>query len=306
MEIHQLQYFIAVAETGGFGRAAKRCNVTQPSLSQQIIKLEGELGEKLFDRLGRSIALTEAGHVLLPRAKRILTEVQGIRHDVHNDIEEGIGHLAIGVIPTIAPFILPETLIRFKSRFPNATLSITEALTDDLIEKLVGAEIDMGIVSLPINHKLITTEILAAEPLLVIAPDTMDFNGMTSLAVSDLNGMPFIALDEINCLGEQVEAFCYKHTVFPEIVCRTSQLSTVKRCVESGLGISLIPKMCAVTEPKGKYGYFSIADHAPKRTIAAASHSGRMQSTLSKAFIESVRGVCAHILDQTVETKRPT
>ena len=206
MEIHQLQYFIAVAETGGFGRAAKRCNVSQPSLSQQIIKLEGELGEKLFDRLGRSIALTETGHVLLPKAKRILAEVQGIRNDVHNEIEEGIGHLAIGIIPTIAPFILPETLKVFKLNFPNATLSIIESLTDDLIEKLVDAEIDLGIMSLPVRHKLITTETLADEPLLVIAPEHMDFNGVISLAASDLNGIPFIALDEVNCLGEQVEA----------------------------------------------------------------------------------------------------
>ena len=303
MEIHQLQYFIAVAETGGFGRAAKRCNVSQPSLSQQIIKLEGELGEKLFDRLGRSIALTETGHVLLPKAKRILAEVQGIRNDVHNEIEEGIGHLAIGIIPTIAPFILPETLRRFKLNFPNATLSIIESLTDDLIEKLVDAEIDLGIMSLPVRHKLITTETLADEPLLVIAPEHMDFNGVISLAASDLNGIPFIALDEVNCLGEQVEAFCYKHTVSPEIVCRTQQLSTVKRCVESGLGISLIPKMCALAEPKGKYRYLSIDEPSPARTLAAAFHSGRIQSILSKAFIQTARTVCAQILKHTVNNR---
>ncbi|MEM7030250.1 MAG: LysR family transcriptional regulator [Chloroflexota bacterium] len=300
MEIHQLQYFVAVAETGGFSRAAKRCNVAQPSLSQQIIKLEQELGEKLFDRLGRSIALTEAGKVLLPKAKLILTEVQDIRRNVVNEIETGKGHLSVGFIPTIAPFVLPVVLKSFKGHYPSATLSVTEDLTDGLIEKLVDAEIDVGIMSLPIKHKLIATETLATEPLLVIASDEIGLQTSKPTSTVDLEGVPFIALNEVHCLGEQIQAYCYEHKVSPDIVCQTAQLTTVKGCVESGLGISLIPKMCAVSEAKGKYNYFSIVDNPPTRTIVAAWHSGRIKSFLAKAFVEDVRIVCTEILAQTV------
>ncbi len=295
MEIHQLQYFVAVAETGGFSRAAKRCNVAQPSLSQQIIKLEQELGEKLFDRLGRSVALTEAGKVLLPKAKRILAEVQDIQRNVLREIDEGGGHLTVGFIPTIAPFVLPEALNLFKEKYQSATLSVTEDLTDDLIEKLITAEIDVGIMSLPINNKLIQTETLVTEPLLIaVSNENPFFEGTPS--IDDLEGIPFIALNEIHCLGEQVQAYCYEHKVSPDIVCHTAQLSTIKACVASGLGISLIPKMSVVSEGQGQCTYVAISDHPPTRTIVAAWHRGRIQSYLAKAFVEDVRVTCEGIL----------
>ena len=300
MEIHQLQYFVAVAETGGFSRAAKRCNVAQPSLSQQIIKLEHELDEKLFDRLGRSVALTEAGKLLLPKAKRILAEVQDIQHNLLKEIEEGSGHLSVGFIPTITPFVLPETLRAFKENYRNATVSVTEDLTDDLIAKLIDAEIDVGIMSLPIKHKLIETETLITEPLLVAVSEENTFLETPPASIKDLEGVPFIALNEIHCLGEQVQAYCYEHRVSPEIVCHTAQLSTVKGCVESGLGISMIPQMSAVAEGEGKCTYFSIAQHPPTRAIVAAWHRGRARSFLAKAFVENVRATCESILEKTV------
>ena len=152
MEIHQLEYFVAVAETGGFSRAAERCNVAQPSLSQQIKKLEGEIGSPLFDRLNRKVVLTEAGKVLLPRANRILGELQDIKVEMQTEIQEGYGTLTAGFIPTIAPFVLPLVIRRFGQEFPNATLEVHEGLTDELIQKIVDAEIDVGITSLPIKN----------------------------------------------------------------------------------------------------------------------------------------------------------
>ncbi len=299
MEIHQLQYFVAVVETGGFSRAAKRCNVAQPSLSQQIIKLEQELGEKLFDRLGRSIALTEAGQILLPKAKRVLAEVQDIQRNVLTEIEAGGGHLAVGFIPTIAPFVLPETLRLFKENYQNATLSVIEDLTDNLIEKLINAEIDVGIMSLPVRHKLVQTETLVTEPLLVAVSDENPFFERIPMSIKDLEGVPFIALNEIHCLGEQVQAYCYEHQVSPDIVCHTAQLSTVTKCVESGLGISVIPKMSAVSEGLRNCTYLSISDHPPTRTIVAAWHRGRIRSFLAKAFVEDVRVTCECALENS-------
>ncbi|MEN7974065.1 MAG: LysR family transcriptional regulator, partial [Verrucomicrobiota bacterium] len=126
MEIHQLAYFVAIVETGGFSRAAERCNVAQPSLSQQIKKLENEIGQPLFDRLGRKVVLTDMGKLLLPRARAILEELQGIKVDLPTDIQDGHGTLTVGFIPTIAPFVLPGVIRRFSRQFPNAALEVHE------------------------------------------------------------------------------------------------------------------------------------------------------------------------------------
>ena len=120
MELHQLLYFVAVAETGGFSRAAERCHVAQPSLSQQVQKLEHELGQPLFDRLGRGVTLTEAGRALLPRARVILAEVQQIKRSLRQEIQDGYGQLAVGVIPTVAPYLLPGIIRRFSELYPKA------------------------------------------------------------------------------------------------------------------------------------------------------------------------------------------
>ncbi len=110
MEVHQLTYFVAVAETGSFSRAAERCNITQPSLSQQIMKLEQELGEPLFERLPRKVVLTDTGRILLPRALSILGELQDIKHTLNQNLDAGHGSLNVGFIPTIAPFVLPRAV----------------------------------------------------------------------------------------------------------------------------------------------------------------------------------------------------
>src|ERR1700732_3462251 len=119
MELHQLRYFCAVAETGSFSRAAIHTHVSQPSLSQQILKLEDELGARLFDRLGRSVRLTEIGRTFLPRARAVLRELEAAKGDVDERKDSVGGSVTIGVIPTVAPYFLPERLTWFSRKFPQ-------------------------------------------------------------------------------------------------------------------------------------------------------------------------------------------
>ena len=209
MEIHQLEYFIAIIETGGFSKAAERCSVAQPSLSQQIKKLEIEIGHLLFDRLGRRVVLTNAGEMLMPKARTILDEIQAIKVDIPSNIEEGQGSLAVGFIPTISPFVLPSVIHRFSQEFPQASLEVHEDLTEDIVRKLVSAELDVGITSLPIKNKIIQTEELLTETLLVASSSKYDIASRASIQVKELNDFPFIALNEVHCLGEQVQSYCY-------------------------------------------------------------------------------------------------
>ena len=289
MEIHQLTYFVAVAETGGFSRAAKRCSVAQPSLSQQIIKLEQELDQQLFDRLGRTVTLTEAGQLLLPRARAILAEVQGIERRLSQEIEAGYGHLAVGFIPTIAPFLLPNVIKRFAAGYPQAELSVYEDFTDTLVKHIVEGKLDIGIMSLPLSNKLIATQEICTEQLLVASSPQQDFLGRTTLKTKELEEFPFIALNEIHCLGEQVQSFCYQQDVNLDIVCYTSQLSTVQSCIALGLGVSLVPQILAATDTSNQLKYHAVSDIMPRRKIVAASHSGRLQSFLAQQFIDLVR-----------------
>jgi len=289
MEIHQLEYFVAVVETGGFSKAAERCNVAQPSLSQQIIKLEREIGNPLFDRLGRRVLLTEVGKALLPRARIILEEIQGIKVRMQDEVEAGYGSLSVGFIPTIAPFVLPRVIRRFSQIFPNAELEVHEDLTDELIAKICTGKLDVGITSLPIKNKLIKTEVLLTEPLLVASSPKYDFSRRALIEIKELEGFPFIALSEVHCLGEQVQSFCYQQDVDLNIVCHTSQLSTVQNCIALGLGVSLVPHALVLSEPTDEILYRKISDVVPQRKIAAATHTKRHPSTLSREFIEIVR-----------------
>jgi LysR family hydrogen peroxide-inducible transcriptional activator len=289
MEIHQLTYFVAVAETGSFSRAAERCNIAQPSLSQQIQKLEQELGELLFDRLTRRVVLTDAGRSLLPRATSILADLQDIKHSMNQIADSSSGMLTVGFIPTIAPFVLPKVIKRFSREFPLARLSVHEDLTEALVRELVDGKLDVGITSTPIHNKLIRTQELLTEPLLVASSKNHDIITRATILIKELDEFPFIALSEMHCLGEQVQSFCYQQHLELKIVCHTSQLTTVQNCVALGLGISLVPKALAISDISGQVIYRSLVDAAPQRKIAATTHVERTQSFLAKKFIEMVR-----------------
>lgn len=289
MEIHQLVYFVAVAETGSFSRAAERCNVAQPSISQQIMKLEHELDTPLFDRLRRGVVLTDAGRMLLPRANTILAELHDVKHVLSHDTFDGHGTLAAGFIPTVSPFVLPSVIKRFGEGFPNATLVVHEALTETLIEDLVDGKLDVAITSLPIHNRFIHTEELLTEPLMVASSRDYDIVNWASIQVEALDDFPFIALNEVHCLGEQVQNFCYQQNLNVKIVCHTSQLSTMQNCIALGLGVSLVPQALAVSDTSDKIVYRALSDAVPQRRLAAATHSGRSLSYLAQQFIDMVR-----------------
>src|SRR5215831_9250711 len=149
MEVHQLRYFCAVAETGSFTRAAEREQVAQPSLSQQIMKLEVELGVRLFDRLGRTVRLTDMGQVFLPRARAILGEMRAAKEEVAEKQSTVSGKICVGVIPTIEPYFLPARIALFSRKFPHATITVVEDVTVRLLDRLRGGLVDMAVMALP-------------------------------------------------------------------------------------------------------------------------------------------------------------
>ncbi len=289
MELHQLRYFVAVVETGSFGKAADRCHIAQPSLSQQIIKLEKELGEQLFDRLGRRIAVTDAGEALFPRAKLILAEVESIRTAVMEDVEEGRGRVIIGAIPTIAPYLLPPAVKSFRSAYPEAHIEVIEDVTANLIQMLVDAEIHVALMSTPVNDHRMDVERIATEPLLPVAAKAHALASRKRVRFEELDEQPAIVLHEMHCLSGQVNSLCEEQGIRQQIICRSSQLSTVLSMVSLGLGISVVPKACLKSAAAKGLACLSMAGSQPQRDIVAVWNHGREVSGLGRELIEEVR-----------------
>jgi len=289
MEMHQLKYFLAVAETGSFSRAAKRCNVSQPSLSQQIIKLEQQVGQPLFDRTGRRVILTQAGQLLLEHARTILMTVENATRQLKSAGQESRVGLSVGVIPTIAPYLLPKVIGSFLKSHPNLELTIQEDYTERLIAGLCEGKLDIAIAALPINDDQIVVETLGTDALLLALPQGHRLTRKRRIKTDDVRDERFVLISEMHCLGEQVMSFCRQHEFQPSVVCRSAQISTVQAMVALGQGISLLPAMARNAYRSSRLVYCEFGDEKPSRTIIAAYHRHRYRIPQAQEFVEAVR-----------------
>lgn len=289
MELHQLRYFVAVAETGSFTRAAEREKVTQPTLSEQIMRLEGKahgIGRRLFDRLGRKVVLTDAGHGLLARAQAILAAVGEAERAMRDSAEGGI--LRVGAIPTVAPFVLPPAVRRFRKTHPAVQLHLKEDLTERLLADLLTGEIDLGLMALPIRDDRLHVEKLYSEPLVVALPPGHRLNSKAEIKLADMVNEPFILLDTVHCFGDQVLSFCHGGGIEPRVVCRGEQIVTLLAMVAAGQGISVIPEMAATAGLANGCFYRQLGRPAPTRTLCAVWHKQRYRPASMRAFVEIV------------------
>ena len=289
MELHQLRYFVAVAELGHFTRAAERCHVAQPSLSQQIGKLEKELGKPLFDRLGRIVRLTDAGRTLYEQAVSILAAVDEAKRQVADSSGDQGGVVAVGAIPTVAPFLLPAVASAFQRRFHGSRVVIFEDLTAHVIENCLRGELDVGVLALPISDMRLHVKPLFDEELLLALPAGHALARKRRVTTNDLNGQPFILLSEMHCLGQQIVAFCNQESCSPFMVCRSAQLLTVQELVSVGHGVSLLPAMACDFDRHSHRVYRRLHGSAPTRTLAMIWHKQRYQQPPVRRFIEMMR-----------------
>jgi len=289
MELHQLRYFVAVAETGSFSRGAERCGITQPSLSQQILKLEAELDQRLFDRLGRSVQMTPSGRILFPRAQKILAEVNEASSAVQQDVMSGRGSLTVGAIPTIAPFLLPKHLNSLREQYPDAELHICEDTTDVLLQKLLRAEIDCAIMSPPVDEPHLKAEKLFTEELLAILPKDHPLAKRGDLKLGMLDGQDAIVLQPMHCLSSQIDAFCNADNISRNVTCSTSQLTTLYNLVALGMGLSLVPDMFAKTTTPGPCVTKPFSGKKTKRTTSIYWHAARIRNPLGELLADLIR-----------------
>jgi len=286
MELHQLRYFCAVAETGSFSRAAEHSHVSQPSLSQQILKLEAELGARLFDRLGRSVRLTEVGKTFLPRARAVLRELEAARGDVVESKDSISGQVAVGAIPTVAPYFLPSVLASFSKRFSESTVTVIEEITPVLLERLRAGRIDIAILALPVRGHEFDALPLLPEPLFAALPKKHILARRTAISLRDLRKEPFLLLRDGHCFRENALAACDRARVSPQVVFESGQFSSLLGLVGAGMGVSLVPEMAV--DRRSPVRFVRISDPGATRTIGALTLRGRSLSRAHHAFLSSL------------------
>jgi LysR family transcriptional regulator, hydrogen peroxide-inducible genes activator len=288
MELQQLRYVVAVARTGNFSRAAEQCHVSQPSLSQQILKLEDELGERLFDRMKRVAKLTPHGEAFLRRAVHILHEVDAAKRDVTEAKDLLRGTITVGVLPTIAPYLLPEAMAKFTEKYSGVEIVVHEDTTAQLLKHTLAYEIDFALVSQPINDERLVVRDMFAEELLLALPPGHPLTRKRNIKVADLADDRLIVMKEGHCLGDQVLRFCERHDWRPQISFRSAQLETIQALVRAGLGISLIPAMAVQGNVDDTLEYRSLKSPRPERKIVAVWPNQRPPGRASNEMLKVI------------------
>lgn len=288
MEMHQLRYVLAVARTGNFSRAAENCHVAQPSLSQQIQKLEEELGERLFERMKRHTRLTPHGELFVRRAVRILDEVDAAKREAGEARDLLRGTVSVGALPTIAPYLLPRVMAEFTAKYPGVEIIVQEDTTARLLKMLLAYELDFALASDPIEDGRLETKTLFAEELLLALPPRHPLARKPRMTISDLEGERLIVMKPGHCLGDQALGFCDRRGVKSAISFRSAQLETIQALVASGLGISLIPEMAARRDARGIPVYRSLPAPRPMRQILAVWPKQRLPARAGSEFLKMV------------------
>lgn len=289
MEMHQLRYAVAVARTGNFSRAAEQCHVAQPSLSQQIQKLEEELGERLFDRMKRTAKPTPHGEAFLRRAVRILEEVDAAKREAREANGLLRGKLAVGVLPTIAPYLLTEVLMAFSGNFPGIETEVHEDTTAQLLKQVLAYELDLALVSRPIDEARFEVRELFREELKLALPPGHPLARKRSVSAEDLREEQLIVMKPGHCLGDQVLGFCDRLQLNPRISFRGAQLETIQALVRAGAGISLVPAMAANGDREDRPTYRSLTAPKPERSVVAVWPKQRPPGRAANEFLEIVK-----------------
>ncbi|MGR3637549.1 MAG: hydrogen peroxide-inducible genes activator [Shimia sp.] len=266
LTLRQLRYFDAVAEHGHFGRAADACSISQPALSVQIKDLEESLGAPLIERTTRRLRLTAFGEDVLTRTRDILRSVNELG-DMARAAQSGLsGRLRLGVIPTIAPYLLPTLLRDVKAAFPQMALMVRETMTANLISELHAGRIDTAIVALPVSEPAFTEVPLWSEEFVLVRPQS---EAAAPVPAPDaLERERLLLLEEGHCFRDQALSFCALPTARPHEGLDGSSLSTLVQMVGAGLGVTVIPEMAVpVDTPTAAVSVSRFSGARPARTI---------------------------------------
>lgn len=264
--LRQLRYFDALARHGHFGRAAEACAISQPALSMQIREMEEALGSALIERGARQVALTKFGEEIVQRVRDILRSVDELGDFARASRDRLAGRLRIGMIPTIAPYLLPKVIENLARLHPELDIHVRETLTPKLIKEVAEGRLDTAIVALPVSEPSLTEIALFTENFLLVRPG--EDEGTPAPSPEMLREMRLLLLEEGHCFRDQALAFCKMQPSPPREMLDASSLSTLVQMVGAGIGVTLIPEMAVPVETRSApVSITRFKNPQPSRTI---------------------------------------
>jgi LysR family hydrogen peroxide-inducible transcriptional activator len=266
--LRQMQYVVAVADTLSFRRAAERCNVSQPSLSAQVAEMESALGVSLFERDRRGVLVTAAGQEILARARRVLVETDDFVEAAKRFVDPLAGTLRIGVIPTIAPYLLPRVVPVLSKAYPRLMLVWIEDRTDVLVRAVNHGDLDAALLALEANLGDLEHQAVTLDPFVLATPRGYPLGrSSTPVTRNQLRGERILLLDDGHCFRDQVLEYCSSSKV-EELGFRATSLSTLAQMVSSGAGITLLPSIAVPMETnRSQLSIRPFSRPAPFRTL---------------------------------------
>ncbi|MEZ5852365.1 MAG: LysR substrate-binding domain-containing protein [Hyphomicrobiaceae bacterium] len=266
LSLRQLRYFDALARHGHFGRAAEGCAISQPALSMQIKEMEEALGTALIERGARQVRLTKFGEAAAERVRDILRAVDELGDFARASRDRLMGRLRIGMIPTIAPYLLPKVIGKLSEKHPELDIHVREALTQKLIQELAEGRIDTAIVALPVSEDWLTEVAIFSETFLLVRP--AEAQGTPVPSSEMLREMRLLLLEEGHCFRDQALSFCSMQSSQPREVLDANSLSTLVQMVSAGIGVTLIPEMAMTVETRSaSVSVDRFRNPQPSRTI---------------------------------------
>jgi LysR family transcriptional regulator, hydrogen peroxide-inducible genes activator len=280
--LRQLRYFDALARHSHFGRAAAACAISQPALSMQIKEMEEALGAVLIERGARQVRLTKFGEEAAQRVRDILRSVDELGDFARASRDRLVGRLRIGMIPTIAPYLLPEVIGNLTRMHPELDIHVRETLTPKLIQELAEGRLDTAIVALPVSEPSLVEVALFSEHFLLVRPG--EDEGTPVPSSKTLSAMRLLLLEEGHCFRDQALSFCKMQSSPPREVLDASSLSTLVQMVSAGIGVTLIPEMAVAVETRSaSVSVARFKNPQPSRTIGMI---WRKTSPLAKQLLQ--------------------
>lgn len=285
--LRQLRYFDALARHGHFGRAAEACAISQPAMSMQIKELEENLGGMLLERSARQVALTPFGEELAQRVRDILRSIDELGDIARASQDRLAGQLRIGMIPTVAPYLLPKIIENLACMHPGLEIHVRETLTPKLIRELAEGRLDAAIVALPVSEPSLTEVALFTENFLLVRPGADE--GTPVPSSETLREMRLLLLEEGHCFRDQALSFCNIQSS-PREVLDASSLSTLVQMVGAGIGVTLIPEMAVAVETRSApVSVARFENPQPSRTIGMV---WRKTSPLARQLLQISEVIC--------------
>ncbi len=286
MNLRDLRYLVALADTRHFGKAATRCHVSQPTLSAQLKKLEEYLGVELIERQPRRVALTEIGEQIVARARRVVNDSDELLSLARSQRDPLSGSLKLALIPTIGPYLLPLLAKHLRKQLPKLKLMLYEYQTEPLLQALRAGDIDMGVLALPAHADGVETRKLYEEDFMIALPRGHRLADKATVKLDDLHGDSLLLLEDGHCLRDQALDICSRADLDEDQDYRATSLETLRQMVAAGMGVTLLPKL-STTGPFGTEKSVIIKPFpkpAPTRTVGAVWR----KSSTRNAAIKSV------------------